>query len=196
MKRNLQLTLLGVCCLSLAATAQIRLAPPSALRSDLQKIVAEFPSQFAGIRGEVVDRNPQSTEYRSRLVLNGAGQCSVVAYSSDVKPVYSWQAVLLETEDFEVAAKKYKWLYQQVQGANLYHVKDQYTLRGAYQEADESRGFALSTLSPVRPPDVYRKLRVDVSLQFEFPEWKVQLLVYEKEREDDEAGNETDGRQP
>jgi hypothetical protein len=27
-----------------------------------------------------------------------------------------------------------------------------------------------------------------VALQFEFPEWKVNLVVYEKEREDDERG--------
>lgn len=173
-----------LCCA--AASAQIKLTPLSGLQSDLQKVVAEYPIQFAGIRGEIVDQNPQSTEYRSRLSLKGAEHCSIVAYSSGIKSVYSWQALMFVGEDFEAAAKKYKWLYNQLKGANLYHVKDQYTLRGDYQEADESRGFSISTLSLVHPPAAYQKLRVDVSLQFEFPEWKVQLLVYEKEREDDE----------
>lgn len=186
MRRIRTICLSILCTYCLSAQAQVRLLPASSLQSGLQKIVADFPLQFAGIRGELVDRNPQSTEYRSKLSVSGAEQCSVIAYSSDEKPVYSWQALMYRSEDFEEAAKKYKWLYQQVKGANIYYVRDQYTLRGDYQEADESRGFAVSTLSPVRPPVAYQKLRVDVSLQFEFPEWKVQLSVYEKEREDEE----------
>lgn len=186
MKRKCTLSVLFFAFLCYSSSAQLKLPVQTGIRSDLQKIVADYPAQFASIRGEVVDRNPQSTEYRSKLSIANAEQCSIISYSSDSKPVYSWQALLLVTEDYAAAAKKYKWLYNQVKGSNLYYLKDQYTLRGPYQEADESRGFAVSTLSLVSPPTPYRKLRVDVSLQFEFPEWKVQLLVYEKEREDDE----------
>ena len=32
------------------------------------------------------------------------------------------------------------------------------------------------------------RLKIEVSMQFEFPEWKVVLSVYEKEREDHERG--------
>jgi hypothetical protein len=36
-----------------------------------------------------------------------------------------------------------------------------------------------------------KKMKVEVSMQFEFPEWKVLVLVYEKEREDTEQYSET-----
>ena len=38
------------------------------------------------------------------------------------------------------------------------------------------------------------KLKIEVQLNFEFPEWKVSLLIYDKEREDDEQGNVTEGK--
>jgi hypothetical protein len=33
------------------------------------------------------------------------------------------------------------------------------------------------------------KLKVEASMQFEFPEWKINLMVYEREREDNEQGD-------
>lgn len=173
-----------------AAPAQIRLPQYAALRTDLQKVVAEYPFQFAAIRGAIVDRNPQSTEYRSTISVSGAERCSIMAYSSEGQPICSWQALMLTTEDYDAAAKKYKTIFQQLKGSNIYYVKDQYTLRGQYQEADESRGFATSALALVQPPERFRKLRVEVALQFEFPEWKVLLTVFEKEKEDDVAYEE------
>lgn len=190
MNPNLFCGLAAALLMHTAAYAQLKSPQYTALRTDLQKVVAEYPLQFAAIRGPIVDRNPQSTEYRSTLSVSGAERCSIVAYSSDGPPVYSWQALMLTTEDYEAAARKYKALFQQLRGSNIYYVKDQYTLRGTYQEADESRGFATSTLALVRPPERFRKLRVEVSLQFEFPEWKVQLHVFEKEKEDDVAYEE------
>lgn len=190
MKRKATLCIIFYLFISLFSFAQIRFPVPTGIRADLQKVVDEYPAHFAAIRGEVIDRNPQSTEYRSKIKMANADHCSIIAYSSGSKPVYSWQGLLYVTEEYEEAAAKYKWLYQQIRGSNLFYLKDQYTLRGTYQEADESRGFAVSTLALVSPPPPYQKLRVDVSLQFEFPEWKVQLLVYEKEREDNEAGPE------
>lgn len=172
--------------------AQFKLPVHLGIRGDLQKVVAEYPTNFQGIRGDLVDRNPQSSEFVSRLKVGDARHCSIISYSTGTRPVYSWQALMFVSEDFEAAAKKYKALFQQVKGANLYYLKDQYTLKGKMEEADESRGFSVSTLLLDAPPTAYEKLRIDVSLQFEFPEWKVMLLVYEKEREDDEQGREMD----
>ena len=170
------------------ASAQLKLPINNSLRSDFQKIVTEYPVQFEGIRGDIINQNPQSIEYLSQLRLGDATECSIIKYSSGSKPIYSWQGVLFITEDFEAASKKYKWLFNQLKGLNIFYVKDQYTLQGSFEEADESRKFTNSILEPVAPPDPLKKLKVEVALRFEFPEWKVNLLVYEKEREDDERG--------
>jgi hypothetical protein len=168
---------------SFSLSAQIRPPVESGLRSDLLKVVAEFPVQFTGIRGDVVGRNPQTTEYHSKINVSGARECNIVEYSSGNKPVYSWHAVMHTGENFGPAARKYRWLYNQVKGNNSLQHDDPLNLTGKFEEPSESRGFAVTTLSLDKPPAAYQNLRIDVSLQFEFPVWKVELLVYEKAQE-------------
>ena len=170
------------------ASAQLKLPINNSLRSDFQRIVTEYPIHFEGIRGSVINQNPQTIEYTSELKLEDAMECSIIKYSSGSKPIYSWQGVMFISEDFEAASKKYRWLFNQLKGLNIFYVKDQYTLRGSFEEADESRKFTNSILEPVFPPEPLKKLKVEVALRFEFPEWRVNLIVYEKEREDEERG--------
>ncbi len=170
------------------AFAQLKLPTNNSFKSDFQKIVTEYPQHFEGIRGDILNQNPQTIEYVSELKVGDAKECIIINYSSGLKPIYSWQGVMFISEDFEEASKKYKWLFNQLKGLNIFYVKDQYTLKGSFEEADETRNFTNSILAPDAPPDPLKKLRVEVAILFEFPEWKVNLLVYEKEREDDERG--------
>ena len=173
---------------SISASAQLKLPINNSIKSDLQRIVTEYPHQFESIRGNILNQNPQTIEYVSDLKVGDAKECTIIKYSSGLKPIYSWQGVMFISEDFEEASKKYKWIFNQLKGLNIFYVKDQYTLKGSFEEADESRKFTNSVLAPVAPPDPLKKLKIEVALLFEFPEWKVNLLVYEKEREDDERG--------
>jgi hypothetical protein len=153
--------------------------------------VEAYPHQFSNIKGDVLAENPQTVEYASSVKPSGAQETMIVKYSSLLKPVYSWQSVMLITEDYEEAVKKYKWLYNQLKGMNVKYVADLYTLRGVYEQPDESRKFTTSIFTPANPPQALKKLKIEVSMQFEFPEWKVSVLVYEKEREDTEQISET-----
>ena len=173
----------------LASSAQFKLPLNNAFRNDFQKVVESYPHQFEEIRGEVVEKNPQSVEYASLLKPVGAQESMIMQYSSDQKAIYSWQAVMLTTEDFEEAEKKYKWLFNQLKGLNVKYVADLYTLRGTYEMPDESRKFTTSILTLHEPPMQLQKLKVEVSMRFEFPEWKVGMTVFEKEREDTDHGN-------
>ena len=194
MKHTKQLLSLAFLCSAIAAQSQlVKLPINNAFRTDVQKVVEEYPHQFTSIRGEVVNKNPQTVEYASLLIPDGAQESVITKYSSRQKPIYSWQAVMLTTEDYETAVKKYKWLFNQLKGLNVKYVADLYTLRGEYEVPDESRKFTVSTLVLSHPPTPFRKLKVDVSMTFEFPEWKVSMLVYEKEKEDDERGPEVEG---
>lgn len=173
---------------SFAAQAQFRLPVPNAFRADVQKAVADFPAQFASLRGDVRATNPQTVEYASLLQVNKAEACVITKYSSNTKPVYSLHALMLSTEDFSEAEKRYKWVFTQLKGMNVKYVVDQYTLRGEYEAPAEERKFTTSTLAVAHAPEALQKLRVEVSMQFEFPEWKVALTVFEKEKDDDEQG--------
>ena len=189
MKYRTWCTLLGVSLFALTTHAQPHLPGTSVFRADIQKVVADFPHDFSALRGRLIDRSPQSVEYASSVKPDGAAETSITEYSSGGKAVYSWQTVLLRSEDFDAAAKKYKWAFGQLKGMNVRYVVDQYTLEGRYDAPDESRSFASSDLSVAHPPDRLRKLRVRVQLQLEDNEWKVSLSVFEKEREDDEMAS-------
>ncbi len=72
---------------------------------------------------------------------------------------------------------------------NIKYVADQYTLEGKYEEPVETLKFTTSVLSVAFPPSRFQKLKIEVSMHFEFPVWKVGLSIYEKEREDHERGD-------
>jgi len=188
MKKTLPKRFLAAALLcSVAAQAQLHLPLPNAFRSDVQKVVADFPSQFASLRGDVLITNPQTVEYASLLQMDKAEECIITKYSSNAKPIYSLQAVMLHTESFAEAEKKYKWIFAQLKGLNVKYVVDQYTLHGTYEAPAEERKFTTSTLALADPPEALQKLRIEVSMQFEFPEWKVALTVFEKEKDDADA---------
>ena len=194
MKTPVFLAIAFLLCLTAGAQLKIPLGtkPTSGFRSDLQKVVEAFPHQFETIRGAVIATNPQTVEYASLVKPAGSQETMIVKYSSELKPIYSWQSVLLTTEDYEEAFKKYKAVYNQLKGMNVKYVADLYTLRGEYEEPDESRKFTTSVLAPMHPPLALKKLKVEVSMQFEFPEWKVTVLVYEKEKEDQDPFSSTE----
>ncbi|HEX2532495.1 MAG TPA: hypothetical protein VHK69_02100 [Chitinophagaceae bacterium] len=190
---NLKLTFATLVLCAAGASAQVRLPGlgPS-IKTDVQKVVADFPSQFASLRGEVIAKNPQTVEYASRVQPPGAESCMITQYSSNSRSIYSWQALMLSTEDFEVAAKKYRSLFQQLKGMNVKYVTDSYTLVGHFEEPDDSRKFMISELTVAEAPGPLKKLRVEVYMQFEFPEWRVGVTVFERERDDEERGEVND----
>jgi len=195
MKCTRPLTLL-LLAFSLSAQSQFKLPSlnpaNNAFKADIQKVIEDYPHQFASLRGKVIEKNPQSVEYASLVKPQGAQESSIMRYSSNKKEVYTWQAVMLATEDFETATQKYKSIFSQLKGMNVKYVVDQYTLVGKYEAPEESKKFVVSTLTIDGPPSPLQKLKVEVTMQFEFPEWKVKVLLYEKEREDNQRGEEND----
>ena len=186
--KRTKLIAMGTLLLLNHTNAQLKLPINNALRSDVQKLVAEFPHGFQSIKGDELAINPQTVEYASLLKIDKSEACSIIRYSSNSKPVYSWHAVMLSTEDFEEAAKKYKWIFNQLKGMNVTYTVDKYTLKGTFEEPEESRKFMTSVLTVIAPPSPLQKLKIEVAMNFEFPEWKVTLDVFEKEKDDAERG--------
>jgi hypothetical protein len=189
--RKLQPICIAVICAltALKCPAQLKLpGTDNDLRNNLQKIINDFPGKLSSVRGDTLSVGPQTIEFASLLEFKGAQQSSIVEYRS-LHPLYSWQAVLLDTEEFEAAAKKYKWLCNQLKAMSVKMEGGRSIgFTGEYQPADESKKFSSSIFKLHPAPDDLTKLRIEASMQFEFPVWKVNLSVYDKEREDDERG--------
>ena len=176
-------------CLSFSLPAQINQRNGGDFGADMKAVIRDYPHNYESMRGRVVVQNPQHTEYESTRPVQGAESISISRYSADNKEVYSWQALMLTTEDFEAAKTRYKSLYAKF---NNMAVKMDYGvtfyLKGKYLEPIEERGFTSSLMRFELPDQIVRKMIVEVTMQYEFPEWKVKVLVYEKEREDTERG--------
>jgi hypothetical protein len=154
-----------------------------------KKIIESSAKQFEGVKGEVSLQNPQTTEYASLIVPDDALDAKVIEYSSNKSSVFSWQGLLLRTESYDEAVKKYRTVFNQFKGMNVTYVVDNYTLTGKYEAPVETKKFATSILMLANPPQAFRKLRVEVTLQFEFPEWTVAVNIYDKEKDDKENGS-------
>ena len=177
-------------CLLLSSQAQLKLPVKGNpdIRNALEKVIGDFPKGFPNLKGEVLNTNPQTVEYESLLSFKSAEKNTITQHSGK-DPVYSWQAHMATAEEFEEAEKKYKTLYKQLNGMSLKLNRDyDYSLSGDYDEPSESKKFS-STVYRLMPNATYLpKVKVELSLQYEFPEWKIYLLVYQKEREDTERG--------
>ena len=97
---------------------------------------------------------------------------------------------MLTTDDFEEAKKKYRTLFTRL---NHLPVKMDYGvtfyLKGKYAEPVEEKNFSSSVLTFELADRITSKMRLEVSMQYELMEWKVRLLIYEREREDTESGD-------
>ena len=170
--------------------AQLRLPglSNSDVRQALEKVIADYPKEFATLKGEVLNNNPQTVEYASLLQFKSAEKNTITQYSGK-EPVYSWQAQMFSTEEFAAVEKKYKALYRDLKAINLTLNRDySYRLEGDYDAPSETRKFASSVFHLVPGATNLPKVKVELSLQYELMEWKIFLSVYKKEREDDERG--------
>jgi hypothetical protein len=191
-KKLTALYLLGISLFFSAYTASAQLRLPGLSNSDvrqaLEKVINDYPSEFATLKGEVLYTNPQTIEYESLLQFKSAEKNSIVQYSGKT-PVYSWQAQMFTTEEFSEAEKKYKSLYKDLKAINLTLNRDySYRLEGDYGAPSESLKFASSVFRLLPNASNLPKVKVELSLQYELMEWKIYLSVYQKEREDDERG--------
>jgi len=172
------------------SVAQLRLPViNNGLSNDLKKVIENYPSRFIGLMGEVINENSQSTEYQCNFKVNGAEEAFITRYSAK-KEVCSWQAVMLTTENFDKAKQKFKSLYTQLNNlaVNVGEEKDLH-LKAGYEAPVEMKKFASIVFSLDPSSEAVKKMKVEITLQYVEPmEWKVSVLVYDRDREDNERG--------
>jgi hypothetical protein len=155
------------------------------VRSEVEKVTHDFFNNFLNIKGEKIEETPNTIDYESKVIPPGAISSNILEIKG-LKNVYSWEATMLQTDDFEKAVETYRKLYQQLNGADyLIFEKDKWRFSGDYDSPDESRAFASSILYPVSAPGAIKNLKIEVGLNYTMPEWTVKLLVYEKESDAD-----------
>ncbi|MEO7121393.1 MAG: hypothetical protein ABIY62_09865 [Ginsengibacter sp.] len=163
------------------------------IKSDMQKVVGDYYDHFHNIKGEKLSESVSTIEYQSKVVPPDASE-SIITEIKSLQNVYSWEATLLKTDDFEKAVEKYRQIYRQLDGASFkMYDKKSWKFKGAYDTPDESRAFASSILEPEVAEKVLQRLKIEVALNYNMSEWTIKLLVYEKEADDEIRPTERTG---
>lgn len=172
--------------LPLLSGAQLRLFSASGdVGEATRKVLQDYPNHFSHITGALIVRNPQSADYECTVTIKEAESNIITRYTSDSKQVCSWQAVLLSTESFSEAKRRFKTVYSQLNGLPVNSSK----LKGEYRSPEEEMKFTTVVFSLVPVDEPTRNLKTELVMESEGMEWKVRVLVYEREREDDESGH-------
>jgi hypothetical protein len=152
----------------------------------LQKVINDYPNHFKNIRGQVIGSNPQSTDYTSTVQIPGSLQTVITKYSSDDdEEIYSWKCIMLESEDFTVATKKYKEIYDQIKNSIIkLDGNKPFILNGTYVDPTEEKRFTASPFTLVPASGDLKKLKVELTLEYLVTEWKLSVLVYDQIEEE------------
>jgi hypothetical protein len=180
--------LLTVVCVLTATSifAQPKLAVfknSSSIKADIEKVAADYFENFNNLKGEIIIETGSTIQFQSKVMPAGALDATITKYKPNS---YSWQSTLFKTEDFKEAVAKYKQYFRQLDGATFsFYDKSRYKLSGIYDVPDEGRSFASSTLEIQDPGNNLKLFKVEIGLNFAFPEWIVKILVYEKIADED-----------
>ncbi len=175
-------------CTALNMSAQskiskIKLAP--ALTTDIQKVARDYYIHFDNIKGEKISESGNIVEYASKVSPPGAIESTIMQIKS-LHNSYSWQALMLDTEDYNEAVASYKKIYRQLSGAKIsLENEETYKLTGTYDAPSESRAFASSILELDANKKSMQLFKIEVALNYSMPEWSVKIYVYEKENDED-----------
>jgi hypothetical protein len=152
--------------------------------STMKMVIQDHSNHFENIIGEQIVANPQSTDYHCKLRIDGAEECFITKYSSGTDEMYSWQALMLTSENFNTAKRKFKSLFDQFNNLAILSSR----LTGEYEAPVEEKKFT-SVIFSISPEDeATRKLKIELTMEAEGMDWKVRVLVYDREREDNEKG--------
>jgi len=177
--------------LSITLSAQV-VPIKDSLQTDIAKVISDFPNGFRNISGDQVVENPQTIEFDSRVLLKDAVKCRVIKYSSNVKEVYSWEAEMVKTDDFEEASKKFRSIYNSLQHLSVNINGTNAVFKGEFIKPTESIKFTTIVFDAGDKTPELKKLKVALLLETEMLDWVIRIQVYEKEREDKDRGPEKD----
>ena len=160
----------------------------NALQTDIVKVISDYPNGYKNIIGEQIIENPQSIEFECLVSVKDAIKCKLIKYSSTVKEIYSWEAVMMKTEDFETASKKFKAIYNSLQHLTVKINGTTAIFHGDYIKPSEAIRFTTIVLDPGDKTPELEKLKLALILETDMLDWVIKIQVYEKEREDKDKG--------
>jgi len=160
----------------------------NALQTDIAKVISDYPNGYKNIIGEQIIENPQSIEFECLVTVKDAIKCKLIKYSSNVKDIYSWEAEMIKTDDFEAASKKFKAIYNSLQHLSVDINGTTAVFKGDYIKPSEAIKFTTIILDPGDKTPEFKKLKLALVLETDMLDWVIKIQIYEQERLDKDKG--------
>lgn len=162
--------------------SQLFVQKDGAFLSAIEKVLSALPGQLKPITGELINNNPQSREYESKVLLPNSVSNSIVQYASvdNKKTIAAWHSVVLETDEFSVASKKFKWLYNQIKSGVYKCGGKNLRLSAAYEAPKEELAFTSLIFEEAGKRGTER---IELSMQYAVTNWIIKLAVYNEDKE-------------
>ncbi len=160
----------------------------NALQTDIAKVISDYPNGFKNIIGDETIQNPQSIEFECLVPVKDAIKCRLIKYSSNIKDIYSWEADMIKTDDFEAVSKKFRELYNSLQHLSVNINGSTAVFKGDYIKPSEAIKFTTIVLDASDKTPELKKLKLALILETDMLDWVIKIQVYEQERGDKDKG--------
>ena len=170
---------------SVSANAQLHVSfkTSNEISPVLSKVIHDYPNYFNNIKGDILENDPQITNYTCLLNIKDMEPGIITQYGREAEHQFSWSNVLLQTEDYNEAKRKFRLFYADIKKTSALIRNTLVKLNADYIEPDDSKNFC-NILFKVEPGvDDINNLIVDLNMQYEMSEWKITLSLYNKEDE-------------
>jgi hypothetical protein len=107
-------------------------------------------------------------------------------YSSITKDIYSGEAEMLKTDDFEEASRKFQAIFNSLQHLSVNVNDTNAVFKGVYVKPVESIKFTTVVFDASDRTPELKKLKIFLSMENEMMDWVIKIQVYEKGRGDKE----------
>ena len=160
----------------------------NAFQTDIANVLSDYPNGFKNIIGDEIKQNPQSIEFECLVTVKDAIKCRLIKYSSNVKDIYSWEADMIKTDDFEAASNKFRALYNSLQHLSVNINGTTAVFKGDYIKPSEAIKFTTIILDLGDKTPEFKKLKLALVLETDMLDWVIKIQVYEQERLDKDKG--------
>lgn len=165
------------CCVQLIK-AQI-LPQSVSIKPQINQIINDFPNDFSTVKGERVDGDPNTVQYKSKVEPKGAIETRVIGYPSKEKTYWVWESKLLVTEDINELKRMFKLYYNDIAGNNVsISTGGRLVSTSNYTVPSDELRLWIQQFKIKEPVGVYENLLVDLVAEYNNYEWIILIRVY------------------
>ncbi|TWI83028.1 hypothetical protein IQ13_1134 [Lacibacter cauensis] len=181
--------LLLLICITICCTLNVfaQKSTFTTIRPDLEKVINDYPNQFALIKGQQNQAEPNIIEYSSKVEMKGAVESKIIGYPANKKINWLWEAKLFVTADINTLKKQYKAYYNDILGKSLFSKGANNSIQptNAYSAPSEELRLWSNQFHINDATGEFSKLVIDLIAEFQNFEWVVYLRVYDKEKDEE-----------